>query len=153
VRSAVVAALLAVLVASLATGCAEITGTPPAAAPADFPGLAAGLSRRGIVIDQIVAGDAGCDDPALVPTAIRFDASGLDQAVPTRVYVYIFRNREAFERLLPDVASCASRYVTDEEGEPWVPVSPFVMTGPGPWSPAFREALTKGLEEAAGTGG
>jgi hypothetical protein len=149
VRSAVVV----ILVVVGAAGCGSITETPPAPTPADFPGLAVTLTRRGIVIDQIVAGDAGCDDPALVPTAIRFDASGLDQAVPTRVYVYIFRNREAFERLLPDVASCASRYVTDEEGEPWVPVSPFVMTGPGPWSPAFREALTKGLEEAAGTGG
>lgn len=143
----------AVLVASLVGGCASITETPPAPTAADFPGLAAALARRGIVIDRIVSGDPGCDDPALVPTAIRFDASGLDQAAPTRVYVYIFRNREAFERLLRDVASCASRYVTDEEGEPWVPISPFVMTGPGPWSPAFREALTEGLTEAAGSGG
>jgi hypothetical protein len=153
VRSKLVAALVAVLVAGIATGCGSITWTPPAPTPADFPGLAAVLSRRGIVIGRIVSGDAGCDDPALVPTAIRFDASGLDQPAPTRVYVYIFRNREAFERLLPDVASCASRYVTDPEGEPWVPISPFIMTGPGPWPPAFREALTEGLDEAAGSGG
>lgn len=144
---------LVALVALVVAGCGSITGTPPAPTPADFPGLAAALARRGIVIDRIVSGDAGCDDPALVPTAIRFDASGLDQPAPTRVYVYILRNREAFERLLPDVASCATRYVTDPHGEPWVPISPFVMTGPGPWSPAFRDALTEGLEEAAGTGG
>jgi hypothetical protein len=153
VRSAFVSALVAAFVTVVAAGCGSLTGTPPAPTPADFPGLAVTLAQRGIVIDRIVSGDAGCDDRGLAPTAIRFDASGLDQAAPTRVYVYIFRNREAFERLLPDVAACASRYVTDEEGEPWVPISPFVMTGPGPWSPAFREALTEGLVEAAGSGG
>jgi hypothetical protein len=146
-------AVVVILVVVAAAGCGSITETPPAPTPADFPGLAVTLAQRGIVIDRIVSGDTGCDDPALVPTAIRFDASGLDQPAPTRVYVYIFRNREAFERLLPAVASCASRYVTDEEGEPWVPISPFIMTGPGPWSPAFRDALTEGLKEAAGSGG
>ena len=146
-------AVLAGILAVLAAGCGSIIGTPPAPTPADFPGLAASLARRGIVIDHIVSGDAGCDDPGLVPTAIRFDASGLDQPAPTRVYVYIFRNHEAFERLLPDVASCASRYVTDPEGEPWVPVSPFILSGPGPWAPGFRDAITEGVTEAAGTGG
>jgi hypothetical protein len=146
----VVVALLLVVVAS---GCNTITGTPPAPTPADFPGIASALARHGVAIDHIVSGDPGCGDPNLVPTAIRFEASGLDQPAPTRVYVYIFRTREAFERLLHDVASCADAYVTDEEGEPWIPVSPYVMSGPGPWAPAFRDALTDGLTEAAGTGG
>jgi hypothetical protein len=51
------------------------------------------------------------------------------------------------------VARCADNFVTDEEGEPWIPVSPFVLTGPGPWPPAFRGAMQEALTEAAGTGG
>jgi len=145
--------LLPLLVAVAAAGCSTITGTPPAPTPADFPGIAGALARRGIAIDNFVSGDPGCDDASLVPTAIRFDASGLDQPVPTRAYVYIFRNRAAFDRLLPDVARCAGAYVTDEGGEPWIALSPFVLTGPGPWPPAFRDAMEDGLTEAAGTGG
>lgn len=145
--------LFAALLAVVALGCTTLTGTPPAPTPADFPGLASTLGRHGIVIRDIVAGDPGCDDPVLVPTAIRFDAAGLDQPAPTRAYVYIFRTREAFDRLLPDVARCAGNYVTDEEGEPWIAVSPFVLTGPGPWPPTFRKAMEDALTEAAGTGG
>lgn len=145
--------VVALLIFAVAAGCASITGTPPAPTPADFPGIAAALARHGVAVGNIVSGDAGCDDANLVPTAIRFDASGLDQAVPTRAYVYIFRNRAAFDRLLPDVVRCAGAYVTDEEGEPWIALSPFVLTGPGPWPLGFREAMEAGLTDAAGTGG
>jgi hypothetical protein len=101
-----------------------------------------------------VSGDPGCDDANLVPAAIRFEASGLDQPVPTRAYIYIFRNRAAFDRLLPDVDRCAGAFNTDAEGEPWIAVSPYVLTGPGgSWPPAFREAMAEGLTEAAGAGG
>lgn len=145
--------VLVLVVAAIASACSSITGTAPAPTPADFPGIASALARRGIAIDNIVSGDPGCGDASLTPTAIRFDASGLDQPVATRAYVYIFRNREAFDRLLPDVARCAGAYATDEEGEPWIALSPFVLTGPGPWPPAFRDAMADGLTEAAGTGG
>jgi hypothetical protein len=145
--------LFAALLALVASGCSTLTGTPPAPTPADFPGLGAALARRGITIDRIVSGDPGCDDANLVPTAIRFEASGLDQPAPTRAYVYIFRTREAFDRLLPDVARCAGAFVTDEEGEPRIAVSPFVLTGPGPWPAGFRKAMEDALTEAAGTGG
>lgn len=144
---------MVLLLAVVAAGCGTITGTPPAPTPADFPGLASTLGRHGILVRDIVSGDPGCDDPGLVPTAIRFEASGLDQAAPIRAYVYIFRTREAFVRLLPDVARCATAYSTDEEGEPWIPVSPFVLTGPGPWPTEFRKAMEDALTEAAGTGG
>ncbi len=57
------------------------------------------LDRREIVVDHVTSGEAGCNDPALARTAIAFDASGLDQVTPVRVYAYIFRNRDAFDRL------------------------------------------------------
>jgi hypothetical protein len=146
--------LVAMLLVVVAAGCTTIMGTPPAPTPADFPGLAAAFARHGVTIGHVVSGDTGCDDPNLVPTAIRFEASGLDQPAPTRAYIYILRNREAFDRLLSAVAFCAGAYNTDAEGEPWIAVSPFVLTGPGgQWPPAFRDAMTDGLTEAAGTGG
>lgn len=146
--------LFAALLVVVATGCSTLTGTPPAAGPADFPGIAGAIARRGITIDRIVSGDPGCDDANLIPTAIRFEASGLDQPAPTRAYIYIFRNREAFDRLLADVTRCAEAFNTDAEGEPWIAVSPFVLTGPGgSWPPGFRAAMEDALREAAGTGG
>jgi hypothetical protein len=134
-------------------GCEALAGKPPDPTPLDFPGIAGELSQRGIRVDKIVSGDSGCDDRELGRTAIRFEASGLDQTEPATVYVYILRNHATFDRLLPDVARCATRYVTDPHGEPWIAASPFVMTGPGPWAPRFRQAMAEGLTEAAGNGG
>ena len=111
------------------------------------------LAQRGIALDHVVSGDAGCDDQVLAPTAIAFDASGLDQPTKVRIYLYIFRNREAFERLRATIDACARNFVTDPETFESVEQSPFVLVGQGPWGPKFKAALRAGLEVAAGTGG
>lgn len=149
VRRAVV---VLVAVVGLA-GCAALTETPPAPTPADFGGIAELLVRSGVRIDHVVAGDAGCDDVGLARTAIAFDASGLDQAVPTRVYLYIFRDRATFERLRQSVDTCARSYVTDAASFESIDSSPYVVAGPGPWSAGFRAAIRAAVGEAAGTGG
>ena len=79
-RSLPLAAVL--LAAALVGACGTISTTPPAPTPADFQGIASEITKRGIAIDHIVSGDAGCTDPALIPTAIGFTANGLDQADP-----------------------------------------------------------------------
>jgi hypothetical protein len=89
----------------------------------------------------------------LTPTAISFDAKGLDQADPVRIYIYIFRNRAAFERLRASVDTCAASFVTDPETFESVEESPFVVAGQGPWGADFEAALREGLAAAAGTGG
>lgn len=133
-------------------GCGTISTSPPAPTPADFQGIATELSKRAIAIDRIVSGDAGCADPVLVPTAIGFDASGLDQAQPVRIYLYVFRNRAAFERLRATVDDCARTFVTDPDTFETAEQSPYVVAGQGPWAPDFEAALREGLEVAAGTG-
>jgi hypothetical protein len=133
-------------------GCGTISTSPPAPTPADFQGIATELSKRAIAIDRIVSGDAGCADPVLVPTAIGFDASGLDQAQPVRIYLYVFRNRAAFERLRATVDDCARTFVTDPATFETAEQSPYVVAGQGPWAPDFEAALRDGLEVAAGTG-
>ena len=84
---------------------------------------------------------------------IAFTASGLDQASPVRAYLYIFRNRDAYDRNLDDVDACARSYVTDPATYEKIEISPYVATGQGPWAPDFKAALTDALTVAAGTGG
>lgn len=151
VPSAVRRAALA-CVAVLLVGCGTISRSSPAPTPADFPTMAGKLSQRGIAVERIVSGDAGCDNIDLARTAIGFDASGLDQATPVRVHVYIFRNRPTYERLRSTIDGCARAYVTDPETFESVEQSPYVVAGQGPWGTRFRDELRAAIQEAAGTG-
>lgn len=148
IRTAAASAVLALAV----TACGAISTSPPAPTPADFGGIANELGRQGVTVANIVSGDAGCTDRELIPTAIAFDAAGLDQAAPTRIYVYIFRNRASFEKLRARIDTCARSYVTDPETFETVEQSPYVLAGQGPWAPRFEAAIRAGLEVAAGTG-
>ncbi len=147
-RSAVVCGLALLVLA----GCGAISTSPPAPTPADFQGIATELTKRGVVIDEPVSGDAGCVDPVLIPTAIGFDGHGLDQTSPVHIYLYIFRNRESFEKLRATIDACARSFVTDPETFESVEQSPFVLAGQGPWAPGFEVAIREALEVAAGTG-
>ncbi len=133
-------------------GCGTISTAPPAPTPADFQGIATELTKRAVVIDGLVSGDAGCDDPILVPTAIGLNARGLDQPDPVRIYLYIFRNRASFEKLRATIDECARSFVTDPQTYETIEQSPFVLAGQGPWSPGFESAVREALEVAAGTG-
>lgn len=138
---------------ALAVGaCGTISTSAPAPTPADFQGIATELTKRGIAIDRIVSGDAGCVDPVLIQTAIGFDAGGIDQREPVRIYLYVFRNRDAFDRLRVSVDACAKSFVTDPETFETAEQSPYVVAGQGPWAQDFEAALRDALEVAAGTG-
>ncbi len=142
-----------VAAASLLAGCDTISRSSPAPTAADFPGIAGVLSQRGIRVDRIISGDAGCDDIEIARTAIGFDASGLDQATPVRVHIYIFRNRATYERLRSTIDTCAAAFVTDPDTFESIDTSPYVVAGQGPWATAFRDAVRAAIREAAGTGG
>ena len=145
---------MAVAVLAIALGgCAGLLESPPVPDPEPFPGIAGQLGRFGVDVLSWTAGDAGCDDPTLSPTAIRFEASGLDQATPVELRIYIFRNRAAWERRLRDVDACAAAWADDPVAFELVQTSPYVVAGQGPWPPAFEAALRRGLTEAAGSGG
>jgi hypothetical protein len=137
----------------LAGACGTISMTSPPATPTDFPGLAGRLNAAGIKPADWVSGDPGCADPDLAKTAIRFEASGLDQATPVTLYLYVFRNRDAFERNREAIPPCAAAFVTDPATFEQVEQSPYVLASQGPWAPEFEAALRRTLESAAGTGG
>ena len=143
---------LSLLLLLAVAGCG-ISTSPPPPTPADFQGIAGELVQRGIQIQHIVSGDAGCDDITLERTAIALDAEGLDQTTPTRLYIYIFRNRDSFERLRQTVDGCARSYATNPDAFESVEASPYVVAGPGPWGAEFKSAVRAIFTEAAGTGG
>jgi hypothetical protein len=145
-------AFVALVLASAIAACAVLTEPAPAPTPADFQGIATEIVKRGIAIDHLVSGDAGCDDKVLNPTAIGLDASGKDQAEPVRLYLYIFRNRDAYERLRSAIDECARSFVTDPETFESIESSPFVLAGQGPWAPEFKATLREALTVASGTG-
>ena len=145
------AALL--VVATAIGGCAGLLESPPVPDPEPFPGISSQLGRFGVNVSSWTSGDAGCDDPSLNPTAIRFTADGLDQPTPVQLRIYIFRNRDAWERRLADVDACAAAWADDPATFEIVQDSPYVLAGQGPWPPQFDEAIRKGLDAAAGSGG
>ena len=136
----------------LLAGCGAISRTPPAPTAAPFPGIAGQLSQHGIRVTGIVSGDAGCADANLAKTAVGFDASGLDQATPVRVHVYIFKNRATYERLRSTIDACAAAFVSDPATFESVEMSPYVVAGQGPWGTTFKDNIRAAITEAAGTG-
>jgi hypothetical protein len=144
-------ALLAIALA--ASACGTISTSPPPATPTDFPGITGRLNAADIKVRDWVSGDAGCHDPDLVPAAISFEASGLDQATPVKLYLYIFRDHPAFERHRDQIGPCAQAWVTDPQTYEEIEQSPYVVAGQGPWGQAFEAALRSTFALAAGTGG
>jgi hypothetical protein len=147
------APLAALAVTLLAAACGSISTSPPPATPTDFPGIAGRLNAAGIRAADWVSGDAGCDDAELRKAAIRFQASGLDQVEPVTLYLYVFRDRDAFERNRARIGPCAEQFVTDPQAFEEIEQSPYVLASSGPWAPTFEAALRSTLQLAAGTGG
>jgi hypothetical protein len=146
--------VLALWVATLAAGCADNADNLKASpTPADFFGIVNEFARLGIGVNHVVSGDAGCDDRTLGPTAISFDAKGLDQPTIVRIHLYAFRDAATFDRLRASVDTCARAFVTDPATYEAVDASPFVVTGQGPWGSQFEAAVRQALTAAAGTNG
>ena len=134
-------------------GCGALTVPPPAPGPASFPELSSQLGRVGVSVESWTAGDDGCDDPTLSATAIRFEVKGVDQPTLTTLRIYIFRNRDAWERRQADVDTCVAAWADDPATFEIISTSPYVLAGQGPWPPGFEAAIRTALTAAAGTGG
>ena len=151
-RRTVRAVVLAATLAAGLGGCAALLESPPPPAAEPFPGIAGQLGRFGVTVASWTSGDPGCADPTLSPTAIRFEAQGIDQPTPVVLRIYIFRNREAWDRRLADVDTCVASWATDPSTFEIIQTSPYVVAGQGPWPPGFAQALREGITAAAGSG-
>lgn len=145
--------LATVLGAILAVAGCEGDNNPANPTPASLSTTLEVFGAQGIALSNVVSGDAGCSDETLAHTAVSFSAKGFDQATPTRIYLYGFRDRATFQRLATAVDACARSYVTDPAAYGSIQTSPFVLSGPGPWAPTFAQRLRAALTRAAGNGG
>lgn len=148
-RRSRVAVAMALGAAALLSGCARVLETAPAPTPGDFPALASALAARGITVDRIASGDAGCQDAELARTAIRFWASGADQAAPVMARVYIFGTQAGYDRRRQSVDACARSYITDPAQLQQVDAAPFVLMAQGPWAPTFAADVKAAVREVA----
>jgi hypothetical protein len=133
-------------------GCSSLVEAKPTPTPLDFGGITAAFAQAGITLTKTTSGDAGCPDPNLIPTAIAFDASGVDLPSPVRVRIYIFADRAAWQRRLADVDTCVAAWATDPETVETIGESPYVVAGQGPWPPGFKTGVAAALKAAAGNG-
>jgi hypothetical protein len=140
-------------IAAVLAGCEGLLEAAPTARPQSFPWIVGLLGKHGVTALSWTSGDPGCGDASLSPTSIRFDAQGVDQPTPVTLRIYIFRNRETWERRLADVDTCAGAWATDPATFELLQVSPYVLTGQGPWPPGFENAVRTAITEAAGSGG
>jgi hypothetical protein len=145
--------LLAPLLAIVVAGACSASSVKPLATPADFGGLSQLLQTGGLTIVDVVSGDAGCPGSDLSKTAISFRAGGLDQTTLVQVYLYVFHDHATFVRRSTDVGGCAASYITDRSTYESLAISPYVLSGQGPWAPAFSQHLRDGLTKASGNGG
>jgi hypothetical protein len=143
----------AVVAAVALAGCSGLVEGRPTPTPQDFGGIVAALGGAGIVVTNPRSGDAGCDDPKLIPTAIGFDVSGLGVATPLHVRIYIFHDRDVWERRLPDIDACLAAWATDPATIETLDSAPYVLAGQGPWPAPFKAAVRAALIAAAGNGG
>lgn len=140
-------------IACLGLGACEGDNNPANPTPASLSTTLEVFGAQGIVLSNVVSGDAGCPNEDLAHTAVSFNATGFDQSTPTRIYLYGFRNRATWQRLAPAVDACARSYVTDASTFGSIQASPFVLTGPGPWAPGFAQHLRDAVTKAGGNGG
>lgn len=138
------------LVALLVAGCNGPIGQTPRPTPQDFETLFGEMTRVGVLVNEVRSGDPGCNDATLAGPAIAFSARGLDQADPVRIHLFIFRNRDAYERRRADVDTCARAFIADPARYEALDASPFVAIGEGPWAPGFREAVRAVLVAGVG---
>jgi hypothetical protein len=151
-RLPVLATLPLALVAAVAVaGCSGLIERQPSPTPQDFGGIVGALGAEGITITNPRSGDAGCQDPNLIPTAISFAASGLGVPTPIVLRVYIFGSQDAYNRGLPAIDACALQWATDPATFETVDGAPYVVAGQGPWPPGFKFAVQHALKVAAGT--
>ena len=73
-----VSAIVALSAGACGSSLDALRGSP-SPTPTDFTGLVRQMATHEITVDNVVSGDAGCSDHALVPMSISFTASGADR--------------------------------------------------------------------------
>ena len=144
-----VSAIVALSAGACGSSLDALRGSP-SPTPTDFTGLVRQMATHEITVDNVVSGDAGCSDHALVPMSISFTASEAGESAPVAMRVYRFKDAESYDRLRASVDACAAAWISDPSTLTMIDAAPFVLVFEGVSEGPFIDALRTTLHEAAG---
>jgi hypothetical protein len=133
------------------TGCYSLA--EPSLRPGDSRDVMAALTRHGVVVSDLVVGEAACDDRGLVENALHLTVTGADDPEPRAVFIYLFRAR-GWEGSADAVDACQAEYATGLDPDAVVrrvDVPTYRAFG-ADWSDGLTEAIADALEEASTQG-
>ena len=137
-------------VAFAALGCYSLS--EPSFAPGDQRELLQSMTRRGIVIGEMLPGEAACPDPDLIGNVLYLTARLSDETEARDVYVHAFRER-SWEGSKADVDACQARYAA---AHPDATIDrldvPVWRVFGADWSDELTSELRAALEEASQAG-
>jgi hypothetical protein len=147
-RSRAVLALAALALAS--SGCYSLS--EPSFAPGDQRDLLQAITRRGVVVESTMPGQAACSDPDLIGNVLYLKARMADETEPRDVYIHGFRER-SWEASKAAVDACQAEYAADH---PAARISrldvPVWRAFGADWSQQLTTELRDALEEASQAG-
>jgi hypothetical protein len=150
VRLTAVAATLVALPALLA-GCYSLA--EPSLRPGDSRDVLAALTRHGVIVSDLVVGEAACDDEGLIENALHLTASSAGDPEPRDLFIYLFRLR-GWEGSADAVDACQAEYAAGLDADAVVrrvDVPTYRAFG-ADWSDALTEAIRESFEEASQQG-
>jgi hypothetical protein len=118
--------------------------------PTDFAGMVKHFAEHEFVVHDVVSGDPGCADAALIPMAIAFHLSGGGLIAPVQARIYRFRDDESYQKLRASVDGCAAAWISDPAALLMVDASPYVLVTDGVPDGAPADAIRMALRAAAG---
>jgi hypothetical protein len=153
VRLRVRPSALATIVASSVAlaGCYSLA--EPSLRPGDSRDVMAALTRHGVVVGDIVVGEAACDDRDLIENALHLTVTGADDPAPVDLFMYLFRVR-GWEGSAEAVDDCQAEYAAGLDPAAVVrrvDVPTYRAFG-ADWSDGLTDAVRDALEEAATQG-
>lgn len=128
-------------------------GAAPTPTAGDMSAVQAALALRGVTIQDVVSGDAGCPaQPGLHSNAARFDIVLAGDSQPYQFYLFRWRRPSDFEAAAQHFTDCVDDFAASVTGD--VPVddlevAPWRAYGPG-WSEDLAVTLEQALRDVGG---
>jgi hypothetical protein len=143
-------------IATLVIGALTVSGcyslSQPSFAPGDQRDVLRSITRRGVLVEEALAGEAACDDPELVGNVLYLSARLPEETEARDVYVHAYRER-SWEASKDEVDACQAEYAAAHPGSVVhrLDVPTFRVFG-ADWSDGLTTELRAALEEASRAG-
>jgi hypothetical protein len=137
-------------VALVASACYSLS--EPSFSPGDQRDVLQAITRRGVVVESTMPGQAACSDPDLIGNVLYLAARMADEPEARDVYVHVYRER-SWDASKAEVDGCQAEYAADHPGVDVVRLDvPTYRVFGADWSDALTAELRSALEEASQAG-